>query len=89
MKILILGAGKWASFFCDLLSKDHDVAMYDVDPERLRFTFGCRRFTTDDEVKDFAPRLVINAATVKYTIDAFRWVLPLIPAGVSSATLRR
>ncbi len=69
------------SFFCDLLSKDHDVAIFDVDPDRLRFTFGCRRFTSDDEIRDFAPELVINAATVKYTIDAFRRVLPLIPSG--------
>ncbi|MGM9870450.1 MAG: prephenate dehydrogenase/arogenate dehydrogenase family protein [Muribaculaceae bacterium] len=81
MKILILGAGKMGSFFCDLLSKDHDVAIFDVDPDRLRFTFGCRRFTSDDEIRDFAPELVINAATVKYTIDAFRRVLPLIPSG--------
>lgn len=79
MKILILGAGKMGSFFCDLLSKDHDVAIYDVDPERLRFTFGCRRFTSDDEIREFAPQMVINAATVKYTLDAFRHVLPLIP----------
>ena len=27
MKILILGAGKMGSFFCDLLSFDHDVAV--------------------------------------------------------------
>jgi len=81
MKILILGAGKMGSFFCDLLSRDHDVAIYDVDSERLRFTFGCRRFTSADEVREFAPELVINAATVKFTLDAFRWVLPLIPSG--------
>ncbi len=81
MKILILGAGKMGSFFCDLLSKDHDVAIYDIDPEKLRFTFGCRRFTSDEEIREFAPELVINAATVKYTLEAFRHVLPLIPPG--------
>ncbi|MBP3534621.1 MAG: prephenate dehydrogenase/arogenate dehydrogenase family protein, partial [Muribaculaceae bacterium] len=27
MKILILGAGKMGSFFCDLLSFSHDVAI--------------------------------------------------------------
>ncbi len=32
MRILILGAGKMGSFFCDLLSFDHDVAVYDADP---------------------------------------------------------
>lgn len=79
MKILILGAGKMGSFFCDVLSSDHDVAIYDVDPERLKFTFNCRRFTTMEEIKDFAPQMVINAATVKYTLHAFEKILPYLP----------
>lgn len=80
MKILILGAGKMGSFFCDLLSFTHDVAIYDPDPERLRFTFNCRRFASTDEVDGFDPELVINCATVKYTIEAFRTVMPHIGA---------
>lgn len=80
MKILILGAGKMGSFFCDLLSFDHDVAVYDPDAQRLRFTFNCRRFSSLDEVDTFDPQLVINASTVKYTLDAFRAVLPHIGA---------
>ncbi len=79
MKILIIGAGKMGSFFCDILSFDHDVAMYDTDPQRLRFTFNCRRFSSLDEVDEFAPEMVINAATVKYTIEAFNRVLPHLP----------
>lgn len=79
MKILILGAGKMGSFFCDLLSFKHDVAIYDPDPQRLRFTFNAQRFSTPDEIEAFAPELVINAATVKYTIEAFRQVLPYLP----------
>lgn len=79
MKILILGAGKMGMFFADLLSRDHDVAMYDVDPERLRFTYGVRRFASLDEVDDFAPEMVINASTVRFTIDAFHAVMPHIP----------
>lgn len=79
MKILILGAGKMGSFFSDLLSRDHEVAIYDVDPERLRFTFNVRRFTTKDEIREFAPQLVINAATVKYTLPAFEAVMDALP----------
>lgn len=81
MKILILGAGKMGTFFADLLSRDHSVAVYDPDPERLRFTFGVERFADLDEIDAFAPDLVINAATVKYTLEAFRQVLPHLPAG--------
>lgn len=76
MKILILGAGKMGSFFCDLLSFDHTVGIYDRDPRRLRFTYNCRRFESLDQVDDFNPDMVINAATVKYTLDAFRQVIP-------------
>ncbi|MDE7443588.1 MAG: prephenate dehydrogenase/arogenate dehydrogenase family protein, partial [Muribaculaceae bacterium] len=78
MKILIIGAGKMGSFFCDLLSFDHEVGILDTDPRRMRFTFNARRFTSPEEVDDFNPDMVINAATVKYTIEAFRSVLPHI-----------
>lgn len=80
MKILILGAGKMGSFFCDVLSFEHEIAVYDVDPQRLRFTFNAQRFTTLDEVKAFEPELLINAATVKYTIEAFTSVMPYLPS---------
>ena len=81
MRILILGAGKMGSFFCDVLSFDHQVAIYDVDSQKLRFTFNAMRFTSMAEIEEFAPELMINAATVKYTLDAFNSVLPHQPAG--------
>lgn len=79
MKILILGAGKMGSFFCDLLSFDHEVGVYDPNPKRLRFMFNCERFSDSEEVKSFEPDIVINAATLKYTLDAFRKVMPYLP----------
>lgn len=79
MKILIIGAGKMGSFFCDLLSFDHEVAVLDTDARKLRYTFNVERFTSPAEVEAFAPELVINAATVKYTLEAFEGVLPFLP----------
>ena len=79
MKILILGAGKMGTFFCDVLSFKHEVAVFDTNPQKLRFTFNTQRMTTYEEVAEFAPELVINAATVKYTIPAFEAVLPHLP----------
>lgn len=79
MKILVMGAGKMGSFFIDLLSFEHEVAVFEKDPQRMRFTYNCQRFTKLDEVKDFCPELVINAVTVKYTIPAFEQVLPVLP----------
>ena len=66
------------SFFTDVLSFDHEVAVYDINPKRLRFVYNCYRYTTLDEIKEFCPELVINAATVKYTLDAYRQVLPAL-----------
>ena len=80
MKILILGAGKMGTFFCDVLSFKHEVAVFDVNPQKLRFTFNTQRMTTYEEVAEFKPELVINAATVKYTLPAFEAVLPYLPA---------
>ena len=69
------------SFFVDLPSFDHETAVYDVDPRRLRFMYNTRRFTSLDEVDAFAPELVINAVTLKYTLDTFREVIPHLPEG--------
>lgn len=66
------------SFFSDLLSLTHEVAVYDPDPQRLRFTYNAQRFSDLDEIDGFHPEMVINAATVKYTLDAFKAVLPHI-----------
>ena len=79
MKILILGAGKMGSFFLDLLSFEHETAVYEKDARRMRFTYNCQRFTTPDDIKQFEPELVINAVTVKYTIAAFDEVMPYLP----------
>ena len=79
MKILVLGAGKMGSFFIDLLSFDHEVAVYEKDAKRMRFTYNCLRFTSLDEVDAFQPELVINCVTLKYTLQAFEELLSHIP----------
>ncbi len=67
------------SFLTDVLSFQHETAVYDPDPQRLRFVYHTYRFTSLEEIKEFAPELVINAATVKYTIEAFNQVIPVLP----------
>ncbi len=78
MRILIVGAGKMGSFFADLLSFDHEVALLDTNPKQLRFIYNTQRMTQPEEVKAFDPQLVINAATLTYTIEAFKSILPYI-----------
>ena len=55
MKIVILGAGKMGSFFADVLSFDHEIALYDIDPHRLRFAFNTLRMTRPEEIQDLLP----------------------------------
>ena len=79
MKILILGAGKMGSFFCDLLSFDHEVAVLEKDPKRMRFIYNALRLQHEEEVASFEPELVSNCVTLCYTIDAFKAVIPYLP----------
>ena len=79
MKILILGAGKMGAFFTDLLSFDHEVAVYDIDPKRLRFMYNTQRFTSLDEIDIFEPELIINAVSLKYMLTVFDQVIPHLP----------
>ena len=67
------------TFFVDLLSFEHETAVYDVQPQRLRFMYNTLRFSSLDEIRDFRPELVINAVTLKHTLNVFRQVLPLLP----------
>lgn len=80
MRILILGAGKMGSFFTDVLSFDHECAVYEIDPQRMRFLYNTQRFTKLEEIDGFQPELVINAVTLKYTINVFRQVIPHLPS---------
>ena len=78
MKILILGAGKMGSFFADVLSFDHETAVFEVDPKRMRFLYNTLRFTKLEEISNFNPDLVINCVTLKHTLDVFRQVIPYL-----------
>lgn len=66
-------------FFADTLSFHHDVCLFDTDPKQLRFVYNAIRTTDLEEVKTFEPELMINAVTIKYTIEAFKTVIPYLP----------
>lgn len=80
MKIMILGAGKMGSFFTDLLSFEHEIAVYERDPKRMRFIYNAIRMTRPDEIAEFKPELLINCVTLNYTIEAFLDITPFLPS---------
>ena len=67
------------SFFTDVLSFEHECAVYEIDAKRMRFLYNTQRFTTMQEIEDFKPELVINAVTLKYTLTVFDQTLPHLP----------
>jgi prephenate dehydrogenase len=77
---MILGAGKMGSFFTDLLSFEHEIAVYERDPKRMRFIYNAIRMTRPDEIAEFKPELLINCVTLNYTIEAFLDITPFLPS---------
>lgn len=67
------------SFFTDVLSFEHECAVYEIDAKRMRFLYNTQRFTTMEEIEEFKPELVINAVTLKYTLSVFDQLLPHLP----------
>ena len=67
------------SFFTDVLSFEHECAVYEIDAKRMRFLYNTQRFTTMEEIEAFRPELVINAVTLKYTLAVFDQVIPHLP----------
>ena len=76
MRIVMLGAREWGSSL-RIFKFQRETAVFDVNPHQLRFVSNTYRFTTLEEIKEFEPELVINAATVKYT-----------PGGLSAGVAR-
>lgn len=67
------------SFFVDLLSFHHEVAVFETDAQKLRFVYHALRFNDRNEIRDFAPELLINAVPLKHTLEAFRQVEDFLP----------
>jgi prephenate dehydrogenase len=78
-KIVILGAGKMGSWLVESLCLDYDVGVFDRDKSRLKYFFNSHRFLHFDEIRDFAPELLINAVSLNNTIQVFREIEPYLP----------
>jgi prephenate dehydrogenase len=78
-KILVLGAGKMGTWLVESLCLDYEVGVYDEDISRLKYLFKCNRLLSYQEIRDFAPDLLINAVSLQNTIPVFKEVLPFLP----------
>jgi len=78
-KIFIVGAGKMGSWLAETLCLDYEVGVYDTNPEKLKYLFNTYRFRNPEDVQEFSPDLVINAAGLKQIEVAFRSLDPYLP----------
>lgn len=79
MKIFIIGAGHMGSWLTEELCHDHEVAVFDKDPRKLKYFINVQRFLSVDEVREFKPELVINCVSLNKTEEVFNILIPLIP----------
>ncbi|HEY9113388.1 MAG TPA: prephenate dehydrogenase/arogenate dehydrogenase family protein [Bacteroidales bacterium] len=78
-RILIAGAGKMGSWLAETFCLDYEVAVYDKNPDKLKYLFNTFRFKSLEEITEFKPQLLINAVGLKQTEKAFAELLPFLP----------
>jgi prephenate dehydrogenase len=78
-RILIAGAGKMGSWLAETFCLDYEVAVYDKNPDKLKYLFNTFRFKSLEEITKFKPQLLINAVGLKQTEKAFDELIPFLP----------
>jgi prephenate dehydrogenase len=81
MRILIIGTGRMGAWLCEELCLDHEVAVYDSDPLKMKYFIKVSRFLDLAEAKAFDPEMVVNCVSLGYTVDVFNTVLPFVGKG--------
>jgi len=74
MKIAVIGFGKMGSWMADELSKEHEIAVFDKDPEKTNRSVPYDILKKVEDVGDFKPDMLINAVNIENTIEAFESV---------------
>ena len=78
MKIAILGAGHVGSWLAEVLSAEHEIAVYDSDESKMRKRYNIRPLKNLGEIREYNPALVINAVSLQHTVEAFQAVSPYL-----------
>lgn len=78
MKIGILGAGKMGSWLARLLSKDHEIAVFDPEVGKAQAVEGVKVLGQVAEVAAFSPQILINAVSPQNTVAAYEATAPFL-----------
>lgn len=72
MNIAVIGVGHMGAWFArELINEEHEVAVFDLDQEKTREIQNARILKELTELSDFAPELLLNAVSIRRTIEAF------------------
>jgi prephenate dehydrogenase len=78
MKIAIIGAGKMGTWFSDLLSEEHTIGLYSRNEEKLKSLKKTAPIRNTDELKKFAPEMLINCVSLQQTKKIFEQIIPYL-----------
>jgi len=81
MKIAIIGAGRMGAWLVRELSRDHNLGLYDLDPEKAPALNAGTVLEGPAGLDAFRPEMLINAASLPRTIEAFEAARPHLPSG--------
>ncbi len=79
MKISVLGAGHMGRWLMSELAKDHEVGVYDIDGSRTSGLPLVEVLTEPAGLGSFVPDILINAVSLRNTMDAFAAAAPHLP----------
>jgi prephenate dehydrogenase len=80
MNITILGAGKMGSWLARSLAPDHHVTLYDIIPGNADAVAGVHFASSLSDACGATTGLLINAVSLRETIQAFRDAVPHLPS---------
>ena len=79
MRVVVVGAGNMGSWLVESLCLDHEVGVYDIDRNKLKYFFNTRKFMYFEEIHDYRPDILINAVSLENTFSVFKELLPYLP----------
>ena len=79
MKIAIIGAGKMGSWLAQLMAETNDTALYSRSADKLKALGKVKPLINFDQLKKFAPDLLINCVSLQHTKEVFEQVMPYLP----------
>ncbi|MBU0527631.1 prephenate dehydrogenase/arogenate dehydrogenase family protein [Candidatus Micrarchaeota archaeon] len=72
MRIAVVGAGKMGAWLAVVLSKENEIAIFDIDLERAKKVENVKVLDNLADLSSFNPQMLINAVSLQYTIQAFK-----------------